>query len=276
MWHHIQLVGGGSNDYDDHQGLLISEAGPFATLDVVDLAIMVGFDASGMSINYGKSLGPKHYESPGGDGLPATVHRAKYEWQFLSLPHTAFEPVDNLGQYGWNVFRDPAGQHPVEYLGYPLHAIGDATVPMHVAGTPAWGHRPFEDAAERIWHQLRLEVDAARDLVAAVDALKRGRTYFTPKVASMVLDGYLKKRNGEEEPSTDPDRLTPRERQVVQLLAEGKSSKEVAVTLNLSVKTAETHRSNIMRKLGLHSVGELVLYAVRNNIVQVTQLSLEH
>ena len=121
-----------------------------------------------------------------------------------------------------------------------------------------------------------LKSDAARDLVAAVDALKRGRTYFTPKVASMVLDGYLKKRNGEEEPSTDPDRLTPRERQVVQLLAEGKSSKEVAVTLNLSVKTAETHRSNIMRKLGLHSVGELVLYAVRNNIVQVTQLSLEH
>jgi DNA-binding NarL/FixJ family response regulator len=123
-----------------------------------------------------------------------------------------------------------------------------------------------------------LKSDAARDLVAAVDALKRGRTYFTPKVASMVLDGYLKKRNGNghEELSSDPDRLTPRERQVVQLLAEGKSSKEVAVALNLSVKTAETHRSNIMRKLGLHSVGELVLYAVRNNIVQVTQLSLEH
>jgi hypothetical protein len=56
----------------------------------------------------------------------------------------------------------------------------------------------------------------------------------------------------------------------VQLLAEGKSTKEVAVHLNLSVKTAETHRSNIMRKLGLHSVSELVLYAVRNNIVQVT------
>jgi DNA-binding NarL/FixJ family response regulator len=61
----------------------------------------------------------------------------------------------------------------------------------------------------------------------------------------------------------------------VQLVAEGKSSKEVAVELNLSVKTAETHRSNIMRKLGLHSVSELVLYAVRNNIVQVPQLSLE-
>jgi DNA-binding CsgD family transcriptional regulator len=66
--------------------------------------------------------------------------------------------------------------------------------------------------------------------------------------------------------------LTPREREIVQMLAEGKSSKEVAVALNLSVKTAETHRSNIMRKLGLHSVSALVLFAVRNNIVQVPTL----
>src|SRR5712672_620683 len=68
--------------------------------------------------------------------------------------------------------------------------------------------------------------------------------------------------------------LTSREREVVQLLAEGKSTKEVAVHLDLSVKTAETHRSNIMRKLGLHSVSELVLYAVRNNIIQVATGSL--
>ena len=71
------------------------------------------------------------------------------------------------------------------------------------------------------------------------------------------------------------DRLTPREREVVQLLAEGKSTKEVAVALGLSVKTAETHRSNIMRKLQLHSVSDLVLYAVRNNIVHVVQPTME-
>jgi DNA-binding CsgD family transcriptional regulator len=68
--------------------------------------------------------------------------------------------------------------------------------------------------------------------------------------------------------------LTPREREIVQLLAEGKSSKEVAVALGLSVKTAETHRSNIMRKLELHSISDLVLYAVRNNIVHVTPSDL--
>ena len=65
------------------------------------------------------------------------------------------------------------------------------------------------------------------------------------------------------------DALTAREREVIQLLAEGKTSKEVAVTLNLSVKTAETHRTNLMRKLGLHSVADLTRYAVRNGIVQV-------
>ena len=115
-----------------------------------------------------------------------------------------------------------------------------------------------------------LKTDAARDLVAAVEALRRGKTYFTPKVAAMVLDGYLRREAmAPERPARR--RLTPREREVVQLLAEGKSSKEVAVVLGLSVKTAETHRSNIMRKLELHSVSDLVLYAVRNNIVHMVQ-----
>lgn len=119
-----------------------------------------------------------------------------------------------------------------------------------------------------------LKSDAARDLVAAVEALRRDKIYFTPKVASMVLEGYLHRDSSGSPVSTATrSRLTPREREIVQLLAEGKSSKEVAVTLGLSVKTAETHRSNIMRKLELHSVSDLVLYAVRNNIVHVAQSS---
>jgi DNA-binding NarL/FixJ family response regulator len=120
-----------------------------------------------------------------------------------------------------------------------------------------------------------LKSDAARDLVAAVEALRRDKTYFTSKVAAMVLEGFLK--NGSPAAVAAPPtrgRLTPREREIVQLLAEGKSTKEVAVALGLSVKTAETHRSNIMRKLELHSVSDLVLYAVRNNIVHVVQPSL--
>jgi DNA-binding NarL/FixJ family response regulator len=120
-----------------------------------------------------------------------------------------------------------------------------------------------------------LKSDAARDLVVAVEALRRDKTYFTSKVAAMVLEGYLKGGTHSVPVSVGRDRLTPREREVVQLLAEGKSTKEVAVALGLSVKTAETHRSNIMRKLQLHSVSDLVMYAVRNNIVHVVQPTLE-
>ena len=116
-----------------------------------------------------------------------------------------------------------------------------------------------------------LKSDAARDLVAAVDALRHDKTYFTSRVASMVLEGFLKTDPPGTLPGSGRNRLTPREREVVQLLAEGRSTKEVATDLGLSVKTAETHRSNIMRKLQLHSVSDLVLYAVRNNIVHVVQ-----
>jgi DNA-binding NarL/FixJ family response regulator len=112
-----------------------------------------------------------------------------------------------------------------------------------------------------------LKSDAGRDLVTAVEALQNRRTFFTTKVAQLVLEGYL-----HPGPETEPPYrsvLTPREREVIQLLAEGKTTKEVATTLNLSVKTAETHRTNLMRKLDLHSVVDLTLYAVRNGIVHV-------
>ena len=91
-----------------------------------------------------------------------------------------------------------------------------------------------------------------------------------------MLDGFLDRENPDsrEEGSEKKEDgaaavLTGREREVIQLLAEGKTSKEVAVALHLSVKTAETHRTNLMRKLGLHSVADLTLYAVRTGIVQV-------
>ncbi len=112
-----------------------------------------------------------------------------------------------------------------------------------------------------------LKSDARRDIIAAVDSLRRNKTYFTPRVSQMIQDGLLK---GDPRPddATSAVRLTPREREVVQLLAEGKSSKEVAITLGLSVNTAETHRTNIMRKLDCHSVSEVVRYAIRNKIIE--------
>ena len=113
-----------------------------------------------------------------------------------------------------------------------------------------------------------LKTDAGRDLVSAVESLRRNKTFFTSRVSQMILDGFLK---GDSRPLGSDGggiRLTPRQREIVQLLAEGKSSKEVAVALDLSVKTAETHRANIMRKLDCHSVSEVVRYAIRNKIIE--------
>jgi DNA-binding NarL/FixJ family response regulator len=112
-----------------------------------------------------------------------------------------------------------------------------------------------------------LKSDAARDLVTAVDALRRNKTFFTPKVAQMVLEGYLGKDTRDASEEGGCFRLTGRQREIVQLLAEGKSSKEIACALGLSVKTAETHRANIMRRLDCHSVTALVRYAIRNHII---------
>jgi len=115
-----------------------------------------------------------------------------------------------------------------------------------------------------------LKSDAGRDLVAAVEALRDHRTFFSSKISDMLLTSYLRQpeRNEPATESSGRSRLTAREREIVQLLAEGKSNKEVAQMLNISIKTAETHRTNIMNKLDLRSITELVRYAVRNNIVE--------
>lgn len=110
-----------------------------------------------------------------------------------------------------------------------------------------------------------LKSDAGRVLVQAIEALLDDRPFFTSKVARVVLEGYL--RSGEDSVTQAAAALSPRERQIVQLLAEGSNNKEVARALQLSVKTVETHRSNIMRKMEFGSLADLVRYAIRNKIV---------
>jgi DNA-binding NarL/FixJ family response regulator len=106
------------------------------------------------------------------------------------------------------------------------------------------------------------KTDAVRDLVTAINAVRSGVTFFTARVAEILLEGYLDKNEATN------SRLTPRQREIIQLLAEGKSSKEIAAALGLSTKTAETHRANIMKRLNCHSASEIVRYAVRNNIIE--------
>ena len=112
-----------------------------------------------------------------------------------------------------------------------------------------------------------LKSDASRDLLSALDAVISNRPFFTAGAARILIDGFCNTPSSSQ-PSPLRKSLSAREREIVQLLAEGNSSKEVAVTLGISVKTADTHRSNIMRKLKVHSVSELVRYAVKNNMIE--------
>jgi len=111
-----------------------------------------------------------------------------------------------------------------------------------------------------------LKDSAEGDLVRAVQAVSEGKSYFSPAVGKVLLEDYMRKlqRTGVED---SYDLLSPREREILQLVAEGKSNKDVANLLNLSIYTVETHRANIMQKLNLRGVPELILYAVRKGII---------
>ena len=107
---------------------------------------------------------------------------------------------------------------------------------------------------------------AEADLIRAIRAVRDGKSFFSPSVSKLLLEDYIRQlqERGEED---SYELLTTRERELLQLLAEGKSNKDVANLLNLSLYTVETHRSHILQKLGLHTVPDLILYAVRKGII---------
>ena len=112
-----------------------------------------------------------------------------------------------------------------------------------------------------------LKNDADENLLAAVDNLRRHKPFLTSSVTEFMLDDYLRRGAGPQD-DVAPAAVTAREREILQLIAEGQSNKAAAATLGLSVKTIEAHRANIMRKLRLRSISDLVRYAIRNKIVQ--------
>jgi DNA-binding NarL/FixJ family response regulator len=107
-----------------------------------------------------------------------------------------------------------------------------------------------------------LKSQAAHDLVRAIEEVAQGGIYLSPKVSQVVVDASLGKREIQADP------LTPREREILQLIAEGRATKRVASMLGISVKTAESHRARIMRKLDIHEVAGLVRYAIRQGLVE--------
>jgi DNA-binding NarL/FixJ family response regulator len=113
-----------------------------------------------------------------------------------------------------------------------------------------------------------LKTDTTRLLINAIEALAQHKPFFTGKVSELVLGGFLDRARVAPHGDGERGRLSPRECEIIQLIAEGRSNKEVATQLGISVKTVDAHRTNIMRRLNLHSVAELVRYAIRERIIE--------
>ena len=111
-----------------------------------------------------------------------------------------------------------------------------------------------------------LKDSAEQDLISAIHAVNQGKAFFSPSISRMLVEDYVRQIR-DRDVDDSYELLTTREREVLQLLAEGKSNKDVASFLNLSLYTVETHRSNILQKLNLHSGAELILYAVRKGVI---------
>jgi DNA-binding NarL/FixJ family response regulator len=118
-----------------------------------------------------------------------------------------------------------------------------------------------------------LKSDLAAQLVNAVKDASSGKRFLTPRVSDIVLKGFLKNGHGPEKTQQSQAQPTPREVEIIRLLAKGRANKEIAVELGITVRTAETHRAKIMFKLGLHSLAELIHYAIRNRIVPEPSIS---
>jgi DNA-binding NarL/FixJ family response regulator len=188
---------------------------------------------------------------------------------------------------GWRVVAEAAnGQEAVEKTNKlkPDVAILDVSMP-HLDGLQAT--RQIRDAspntqvlvltmhesAQMVRRVLEagargyvLKSDLAADLVKAVKNVSAGRLFLTPRVSEIVLKGFLKNGIHPDPPEQPRARLTPREVDIIRLLAEGKANKVIAAGLGITTRTAETHRAKIMLKLGVHSLAELIHYAIRHKI----------
>jgi len=114
-----------------------------------------------------------------------------------------------------------------------------------------------------------LKSDLTDCLPKAVEAIVAGKRFLTPKVSEIVLEGFLKPKSQHQVGERRDTRTTPRETEIIRLLAAGKTNKEIAALLQITVRTVETHRSKIMLKLGIHSLAELIHYAMRHGMAQV-------
>jgi DNA-binding NarL/FixJ family response regulator len=180
----------------------------------------------------------------------ATDGRAAVEWMAREHADVAVLDVAMPGMNGVEAASQICRRHPdAKVVMLSMHS--DETYVLRCLRAGARGY-VLKEAAEQ-------------ELIAAIRAVAAGRSYFSPKVQRLLQDEHIQRiRNDGADDSYEL--LTEREREVLQLVAEGNCNKEIAETLRLSVYTIETHRKNILEKLGLHGTADLILYAVRKGL----------
>ncbi len=186
-------------------------------------------------------------------GEAGTGHEA-IEQAERAAPHIIIMDIGMPDLNGIEATRQITSRNgPVRIIALSVHADQQYVVEMLKAGASAY----------------LLKRSASEELVRAIHTVMNGRTYLSPEVAGGVIDQYVRHHGSDPGEDEAFETLTQREREVLQVLAEGKTTKEIAADLGVSIKTVETHRRNIMQKLDLHSVAELTKYAVRQGITQV-------
>jgi DNA-binding NarL/FixJ family response regulator len=189
------------------------------------------------------------------------------EWEIVSEATTGREAVELAKQLQPDIVVMDLSLPELSGLDATRHILKESPRSEVVVLTM---HHSEELAREALQAGARgyvLKSDADQSLIAAIENLRQHKPFLTPAVTEFVLDDY-KRRAETDDAGTAHASVTAREREIIQNLAEGKSNKEAASTLGISVKTIEAHRANIMRKLRLRSVSDLVRYAIRNKIVQ--------
>jgi hypothetical protein len=168
LGHHIDMkpLQAGDSAFDDQRGKFMEKAGPGGNPDLLEEMVIALYDLLGWHVRHDLSNGPKNYQiavagTANADGHPDSVMRSASQWETATGAHIDYTPVDNLAVWGWNEFKakQPDGDPltaalAAPRLGWSLHALGDATVPMHVVGATGFGHRPYEESFDNRWEQL--------------------------------------------------------------------------------------------------------------------------
>ncbi len=199
-------------------------------------------------------------------GLRALVE-SQAGWEICAEAFTGTEAVEKAGQFKPDVAIVDIGMPELNGLDATRHILKESPQTEVLILTMHQSEEVVREVLKAGARAYVLKSDADQNLVAAIEALLQHKPFLTSNVTDVVLSDYLNGQIDAAEPQPR-SRITRREREIIQLLAEGKSNKEVAVTLDISTRTAEAHRANIMHKLGFDSLGDLVRYAIRNKIVE--------